>query len=66
MEEFKKQSTVPVIHVWHEDNGFRLTVIRNKAIAKASMDYIIQIDGDIILNHHLSKTTNALHAKTVL
>ena len=55
MEEFKKQSTVPVIHVWHEDNGFRLTVIRNKAIAKASMDYIIQIDGDIILNHHFIK-----------
>ena len=55
VEEFKKQSTVPVIHVWHEDNGFRLTVIRNKAIAKASMDYIIQIDGDIILNHHFIK-----------
>ena len=63
VEEFKKQSTVPVIHVWHEDNGFRLTVIRNKAIAKASMDYIIQIDGEIII---LSKTTNALNAKTVL
>lgn len=55
VEDFKKLSPVPVIHVWHEDNGFRLTVIRNKAIAQASMDYIIQIDGDIILNRHFIK-----------
>lgn len=55
VEEFQKQLPVPIIHVWHEDNGFRLTVIRNKAIAKASKDYIIQIDGDIILNRHFIK-----------
>lgn len=55
VEEFKKLSPVPVIHVWHEDNGFRLTVIRNKAIARANMDYVIQIDGDIILNKYFIK-----------
>lgn len=55
VEVFQKQSTTPIIHVWHEDNGFRLTAIRNKAIAKASMNYIIQIDGDIILNRHFIK-----------
>lgn len=55
VEKFQKQLPVPMIHVWHEDNGFRLTVIRNKAIAKASKDYIIQIDGDIILNRHFIK-----------
>ena len=38
--------------VWHEDNGFRLATIRNKAIAAAKYDYIIQIDGDIIMNKH--------------
>ena len=55
IKEFQEKSPVPIIHVWHEDNGFRLTVIRNKAIAKAGMDYIIQIDGDIILNRHFIK-----------
>lgn len=55
VEKFQNQLPVPMIHVWHEDNGFRLTVIRNKAIAKASKDYIIQIDGDIILNRHFIK-----------
>lgn len=40
---------VPIQHVWHEDSGFRLSHIRNKAIARSNYPYIIQIDGDIIL-----------------
>ena len=41
---------VPLVHVWHEDTGFRLAAIRNKAIAAARGDYILQIDGDILLH----------------
>lgn len=41
---------VPLVHVWHEDTGFRLAAIRNKAIAEARGDYIVQIDGDIVLH----------------
>lgn len=37
-------------HVWHEDKGFRLAKIRNKAIIACEGDYIIQIDGDIIMH----------------
>lgn len=47
---YKSKLTIPLIHVWHEDNGFRLAQIRNKAIAKSSSEYIIQIDGDIIMH----------------
>lgn len=47
---FKNKLTIPLVHVWHEDKGFRLAEIRNKAIAKASGDYIVQIDGDIIMH----------------
>jgi glycosyltransferase involved in cell wall biosynthesis len=43
---------IPVVHVWQEDKGFRLTKIRNKAIAAASYEYIIQVDGDLILHKH--------------
>ena len=48
----KYQSKHPSLikHVWHEDNGFRLAAIRNKAMITASTDYIIQIDGDIMLH----------------
>lgn len=43
---------VPVRHVWHPDEGFRLAAIRNRAIAAAAGDYIVQIDGDILLHRH--------------
>ncbi len=52
VEDFKKQSSVPVVHIWHPDEGFQLAKIRNKAIAKAWHPYIIQIDGDLILHPH--------------
>lgn len=46
---------VPIHHIWQEDNGFRLAEIRNKAIAKAKYEYIIQIDGDVILHKDFIK-----------
>ncbi len=50
VEEMIAESFVPMKHIWHPDEGFRLGTIRNKAIAEAEGDYIIQIDGDIILH----------------
>lgn len=41
---------VPLIHVWHEDKGFRKSKILNTAIHTASGEYIIQIDGDIVMS----------------
>jgi glycosyltransferase involved in cell wall biosynthesis len=43
---------VPLIHIWQEDIKNRKPRIMNKAIAKAQYDYIIEIDGDIIMNKH--------------
>lgn len=53
--KYQNNYSVPIIHVWHEDVGFKLAEIRNKAIARASSEYIIQIDGDIILHRHFVK-----------
>lgn len=50
IETFQAICPIPVKHVWHPDEGFRLAAIRNKALLEASGDYIIQIDGDIILH----------------
>lgn len=53
IQQFKEQHpALNIVHVWHEDNGFRLAAIRNKAISMAQSDYIIQIDGDIILDQY--------------
>ena len=55
VDEFAAKSQVPIVHVWQADDGFRLAAIRNKSFAKASGDYIIQTDGDIILHKHFIK-----------
>lgn len=52
IDRLREKSPVPITHVWQEDKGFRLSKIRNKAIVAAKSDYIIQIDGDCVLNRH--------------
>lgn len=52
IEEMKKKTDIPIVHVWHEDKGFRKTKILNQALLKVTSPYIIQIDGDVILEEH--------------
>lgn len=52
IERFRKEARFPVVHVWQKNEGFRLATIRNKAIARARGNYIVQIDGDILLHPH--------------
>lgn len=41
---------IPLIHSWIPDEGFQLAKSRNEAIAKATGDYLIMIDGDMVLS----------------
>jgi glycosyltransferase involved in cell wall biosynthesis len=50
VERFQKDFPVPLKHVWQPDEGFQLSKIRNRAIAAAQHEYVIQIDGDLILH----------------
>ncbi len=50
INQYREKFPVPLIHVWHEDKGFRLAEIRNRAIKVAKGDFICQIDGDIIMH----------------
>ncbi len=52
VERLAKESPVPLIHSWQQNKGFRLARSRNKAIAKSTGDYLILIDGDIVLEQH--------------
>ena len=63
IQALNKHSQIPIIHVWQEDNGFQLAKIRNKAFAKSKGDYIIQVDGDVILHPHFIKDHISLAKK---
>lgn len=55
VDNFRNKFSVPLIHIWHEDKGFRKTAILNKALYHAEGEYLIQIDGDVILHPNFIK-----------
>lgn len=48
--QFAKKYKFSIKHIWQEDNGFKKSMILNKAIANCTKEYIIEIDGDCILH----------------
>ncbi|SDS59438.1 hypothetical protein SAMN04515667_2528 [Formosa sp. Hel1_31_208] len=67
VERFQKDFPTTLRYLWHEDDGFRKGVIVNKAVASATGDYIIQIDGDCILHKRfLEDHISAIEKNTYL
>jgi glycosyltransferase involved in cell wall biosynthesis len=52
IDSYRNKFTIPLKHFWHRDDGFQKTVILNQAIAGTQCDYIVQVDGDIVLNKY--------------
>ena len=48
IDRLRKEISIPIIHVWQEDNGFQKSQILNKAIIASTSDYLIFTDGDCI------------------
>jgi glycosyltransferase involved in cell wall biosynthesis len=48
VETWAKSQPFPVKHVWHEHDGFRKTVILNRAVAASDGDYLVFTDGDCV------------------
>lgn len=48
IDSFRDKFQHPIIHVWHEDQGFRKCKILNDAILASSSDYLLFTDGDCI------------------
>lgn len=55
VEKFRPCFGKGLKYVWQPDEGFRLSRIRNKGIEAAESDYIIFIDGDVILHKDFVK-----------
>jgi glycosyltransferase involved in cell wall biosynthesis len=50
VDAFAKKAPMPVEHVWQPDEGYQLARIRNRAFAACTGDFIIQVDGDLLLH----------------
>ena len=49
---WQKRLKTPLVHLWQQDEGFRLARSRNRAIAVARGEYMIIVDGDMVLHRH--------------
>ncbi len=56
INSFILKSSLKIIHVWHIDNGFRKTIILNKAILASTTNYLIFTDGDCIARNDFVQT----------
>ncbi|EKP5904109.1 glycosyltransferase [Campylobacter upsaliensis] len=55
IKEFQNKFSIPLKHIWQEDKGYRLAKSRNNAAKKAMSEYIIIIDGDMVLEENFIK-----------
>ncbi len=47
-EVLKRRNGFPIIHLWHEDKGWRKNTMLNNAIRASRADHLVFIDGDCI------------------
>ena len=52
VEKWIAEQKFSLTHAWQEDRGFRAAACRNLAIKKTKSEYIILIDGDMLLDSH--------------
>jgi glycosyltransferase involved in cell wall biosynthesis len=67
VKELQKTSPFPILHVWHEDLGFRKTMILNTAIRTSRTDYLIFMDGDCVPHYRfVEEHYNNREERTIL
>ena len=60
VDALRASAHTPIVHAWQEDKGFRAAAARNRAIAEAKGNYIVIVDGDMLLHPGFIKDHKAL------
>ena len=47
---YRTHASMPLLHSWQEDDGYRLSASRNRAVAAAHGEYVVIVDGDMLLH----------------
>ena len=50
IDEWRTVRGLPLRHVWHPDTGFEKCAILNKAIASSEAEFLLFIDGDVLIH----------------
>jgi glycosyltransferase involved in cell wall biosynthesis len=48
IDSWRADVQFPVYHLWHAHEGFRKVILLNKAVAAATADYLLFLDGDCV------------------
>src|SRR5215212_1771937 len=56
----RKEMDLRITHVWHEHEGFRKSLIQNRAIAAAQTEYLIFTDGDCVPRRDMMEVHRSL------
>jgi glycosyltransferase involved in cell wall biosynthesis len=60
IERARAETGLEIVHVWHEDVGFRKTVILNRSILAARGDYLLFTDADCVARRDLVEVHRTL------
>ena len=61
--EIRAQTSIPIIHAWQPDEGFRLNRSRNNALSLATGEYVVLLDGDCFVGPHFIEDHRAAARK---
>lgn len=65
ISEESKHTHIPIKHVWHEDTGWNVATIRNKAMSVAIGDYIILVDDHMGLHRNFIRDHSKFAVKNI-
>lgn len=62
IDEFRNSAACrfELLHIWHEDDGFRKPKILNETVRHATGDYLLFLDGDCMAHRHFVRRHLAL------
>lgn len=52
IDEWTRTTSIPSKHIWHPDDGFRKTIVLNRALAAIQSDYVVFTDADCVPHRH--------------